>query len=141
MALLCSVSKGAKNGEIGNICLKISWLYQDLAENIPDEAPNAAESKKAFLDEAKHAALNAYNRLTQARMQEDFPIAGMSETTLDYLLAYFAYKNGEYQQAMHYLSGVITSRSTTPRLKEKSLELKDLVSAKLHATEAVAETA
>ncbi len=65
-------------------------------------------------------------------MKENFPIAGMNETTLDYLLAYYAYKKGEYQTCMQLLSGVVTNRSTSPRLKDKSLELKDLVSSKLH---------
>ncbi len=48
----------------------------------------------------------------------------MNETTLDYLLAYYASKKGEYQTAMRLLSGVVTSRSISPRLKDKALELK-----------------
>lgn len=71
--------------------------------------------------------MNAYERLTNARMRESFPIAGMNETTLDYLLAYYASKKGEYQTAMRLLSGVVTSRSISPRLKDKALELKEQV--------------
>ncbi len=72
--------------------------------------------------------MNAYERLTNARMRESFPIAGMNETTLDYLLAYYASQKGEYQTAMRLLSGVVTSRSISPRLKDKALELKERVS-------------
>ncbi len=128
MALLCTITKEGKDSEIGNICLKISWLYQDLADEVPEDDPNAAARKEHYLKEADHAAMNAYERLTNARMHESFPIAGMNETTLDYLLAYFAYKKGEHQTAMQLLSGVVTSRSVTPRLKDKALELKDLIS-------------
>jgi hypothetical protein len=131
MALLCAMSKNAKSSEIGNICLKISWLYEDLADEV-SESEGAEEKKAAYMKEYEHSAKNAYDSLVNARMHEDFPIAGMNETTLDYLLAYFAYQNGEYQQAMQFLSGVITNRSTSPRLKEKSVELKELVNAKLH---------
>lgn len=131
MALLCTVKKGGKESEIGNVCVKISWLYQSLAEEVSDDDPNAEEKRANYIKEADNAALNAYEHLSKARMSEDFPIAGMNETTLDYLLAYYAYKKGEYQTCMQYLSGVVSNRSTSPRLKDKSLELKDLVAPKL----------
>lgn len=135
MALLCTVTKMGKPSEIGNICLKISYLYQDLAEELPEDAPDTPQKKEIYLAEANNAAMNAYENLTKARMTEGFPIAGMNETTLDYLLAYLGYQKGEYTTAMQYLSGVITSKSVTPRLKDKALALKDLVSEKLHGDE------
>lgn len=132
MALLCAVSKNGKEGEIGNICLKISWLYQDLVDELDENDTEYETKKDSYLSQADSFAMNAYEHLTKARMTEDFPIAGMSETTLDYVLSYLGYKKGEYATAMQLLSGVITSRSVTPRLKEKSLELKELISPKLH---------
>ena len=68
-------------------------------------------------------------------MHEVSPFAGMNETTLDYLLADLAYQKGEYQTAMQFLSNVVANRNTTPRLKDKSLDLKELLSAKLHGEE------
>lgn len=127
MALLCTVTKGGKDSEIGNVCLKICWLYQDLAEEIADDDPDAETKRETYLKEAENAGMNAYERLTNARMHEDYPIAGMNETTLDYLLSYFAYKKGDYQTAMQFLSGVVSNRSTSPRLKDKSLDLKDKI--------------
>ncbi|MCM1184009.1 MAG: DUF2225 domain-containing protein [Roseburia sp.] len=132
MVLLCTITKQAKDSEIGNVCLKISWLYQDLADELDENDPNAETKRANYLTEAKNAAMNAYDHLSNARMRENFPIAGMNETTLDYLLSYLAYQKGEYQTAMQLLSGVVTNRSTSPRLKDKSLELKDMLSAKLH---------
>lgn len=132
MALLCSVTKGGKDSEIGNVCVKISWLYESLAEEIDDSDPHAEEKRALYIKEADNYAFNAYDHLSNARMKEGFPIAGMNETTLDYLLAYYAYKKGEYQTGMQLLSGVVTSRSVSPRLKEKGLELKDMLSEKLH---------
>ena len=52
----------------------------------------------------------------------------MNETTLDYLLSYLAYEKGDYQTAMQFLSGVVSNRSTSPRLKDKAIDLKDLIS-------------
>ena len=132
MALLCTVSKIGKESEVGNICLKINWLYQDLVDELPKDDPNYEEKKAAYLAEAHNQAMNAYEHLSKARMEEDYPIAGMNEATLDYLLSYLAYEKGEYQTAMQYLSGVVTTRGISARLKDKCLELKELVSAKLH---------
>lgn len=132
MALLCTVTKNGKESEIGSICLKLSWLYQDLADEIEDSDLDADEKRENYLREAETAAMNAYDHLTKARMKESFPIAGMSETTLDYLLAYYSYKKGEYPAAMRLLSGVITSRNVSPRLKDKSLALKEILAAKMH---------
>lgn len=132
MALLCTVSKMGKESEIGNICLKISWLYQDLVDELPENDPGYEEKKTAYLAEAHNQAMNAYEHLSKARMEEDYPIAGMNESTLDYLLSYLAYQKGEYSTAMQYLSGVVTTRGISSRLKDKCLELKELVSAKLH---------
>ncbi len=132
MVLLCTVTKGAKDSEIGNVCLKLSWLYQDLADEVSDSDPNADTKKANYLKESRNAGMNAYDYFTKARMNEGFPIAGMNETTLDYFLAYYAYQKEEYSTAMQLLSGVVTSRGISPRLKDKALELKDLVNAKLH---------
>lgn len=121
-----------KESEIGNICLKISWLYQDLVDELPENTPGYEEKKTAYLAEAHNQAMNAYEHLSKARMEEDYPIAGMNESTLDYLLSYLAYQKGEYSTAMQYLSGVVTTRGISSRLKDKCLELKELISAKLH---------
>lgn len=128
MALLCTITKEAKDSEIGSVLLKICWLYQAMAEEVPEDTPDAASKKELYLKEADNAAMKAYTHLANARAHEDYPIAGMNETTLDYLLSYFAYKKGDYQTAMQYLSGVVSNRNTTPRLKDKAIDLKDLIS-------------
>lgn len=135
MALLCTVSKAGKESEIGNICLKINWLYQDLVDELSEAEPDYEDKKTAYLAEAHNQAMNAYEHLSKARMEENYPIAGMNESTLDYLLSYLAYEKGEYQTSMQYLSGVVTTRGISPRLKDKCLELKELVNAKLHPNE------
>ena len=92
------------------------------------------DKKENYLAEAHNFAMNAYEHLSKARMEEEFPIAGMNETTLDYLLSYLGYVKGEYQTAMQYLSGVVSTRGISPRLKDKCLELKELLNQKLHAS-------
>lgn len=45
MALLCTITKEAKDSEIGYVCLKISWLYQGLADEIPEDGPDASKKE------------------------------------------------------------------------------------------------
>ena len=132
--VVCTVTKAGKESEIGNICLKIDWLYQDLADELDENSSDYESKKENYLAEAHNFAMNAYEHLSKARMEEAFPIAGMNETTLDYLLSYLGYVKGEYQTAMQYLSGVVSTRGISPRLKDKGLELKELLNQKLHAS-------
>ena len=62
MALLCTITKEAKDSEIGYVCLKISWLYQGLADEIPEDGPDASK-KELYLKEADNAAMKAYEHL------------------------------------------------------------------------------
>jgi uncharacterized protein (DUF2225 family) len=132
LVLLSTVTKNAKSSEIGQVCLKICWLYQDLADEIDESDPDADAKRESYLKESDSAAMNAYEHLSKARMSEEPPIAGMNESTLDYLLAYFAFKKGEYSTAAKLLSNVITDRNATQRLKDKALDLKEQLSPYLH---------
>ena len=131
MALLCAVTKNGKGSEIGNICLKLSWLYQDLADTFDGEDEVSVAKKASLLEEAKSFHISAYDNLMNARMNEDYPIAGMNEATLDYLLAYLGYVKGEYTTAMQCLSNTNSTRGISDRLKDKCYELKQLISAKI----------
>lgn len=133
MALLCAMTKGGKSSEIGGVCLKMSWLYQDMIDEIPDDDPTKEQRKETLLKETNTSRGHAYQYLTKARMEEDLPIAGMNDVTLDYLLAYLAYCKEEYNTSMQLLSGVIASKNSTPRLKDKAVDLKELVQEKLHS--------
>jgi hypothetical protein len=103
-----------------------------LADEIDESDPDADAKRESYLKESDSAAMNAYEHLSKARMSEEPPIAGMNESTLDYLLAYFAFKKGEYSTAAKLLSNVITDRNATQRLKDKALDLKEQLSPYLH---------
>lgn len=124
LALACAIVKNAKNSERGYICLKMSWLYRGfrLSEDVKDE-----ELKKALEAEELECAGNAYELLTDALSNEAFPIAGMDENTLKYLLAELGRKLKKYDEAVKLISGVITSRAVADRLKDQALTLRDRI--------------
>jgi hypothetical protein len=127
LALLCAATKGAKSSELGQICLKLCWLYQDLADEMDESVPDADAKRAAYLKEADNIGQKAYDYLSKARMNEAPPIAGMNEPTLDYILAYFANRYGDNAVAMKLLSNVIQSKESTQRLKDKALDLKEVL--------------
>lgn len=65
MALLCTVTKAGKESEIGNICLKIDWLYQDLADELEENSSDYESKKENYLAEAHNFAMNAYEHLSK----------------------------------------------------------------------------
>lgn len=132
MALLCATSKEGKSSEIGATCLKLSWLYQDKVDELIEEDPNYEALKENLTTEAINHSKHAYQYLSKARMEEDPPIAGMNEPTLDYLLAFLAYQSEEYNLAMQYLGGVISNKESTQRLKDKAIDLKEMLNQKMH---------
>ena len=58
---------------------------------------------------------------------ESFPIAGLDENTLMYLVAELARRLGKYEESARLLGRVITSRTTPERLKEQALVIKELL--------------
>jgi hypothetical protein len=55
----------------------------------------------------------------------------MDEPTFGYLLAYFKFVEGKYEDSLKWVSKIITNRNTPERVKEKSRELKNVIQEKL----------
>lgn len=111
LALLNCITINAKDGEKAYICLKLAWLYRDKKDK---------KNEIAFLK-------SAYKGFTMAFSKESFPICGMDENTLSYILAATAYNLGLKQQSIKLLSMLFVKRSLNPRLKLKMEELRDIL--------------
>ena len=62
-----------------------------------------------------------------ARQSEEFPIAGMDSTTLDYLIAALAMETGDHDVAGKMISEILTSRTANSRIKDKARLLKEMM--------------
>ncbi|MGL5259478.1 MAG: DUF2225 domain-containing protein [Lachnospiraceae bacterium] len=125
IALNCAAAKEGKHSEIGYIMLKIAWLYRGAAENIDTDLLGAEISYDETKAKEKVYLKKAYQFLTIAVSKEEFPICGMDESTVDYLLAALAMVNEEESTGIKLLGKIISSRTASSRLKEKARELKD----------------
>lgn len=127
LALVSVTVKDVAASEKGYLCLKISWLMQNRAK-LTEELDE--EEKERTLEEAQKYSVKALELLTKARMEEDYPICGMDEPTLDYLLAALSYQDNQLDFASRMLSNVSVSREASDRLKDKAYDLKQKISEK-----------
>ncbi len=127
LALANAMVKKAKNSEKAYICMKSAWVIRGETQRL-DPNDDDYETKKAENDaQEKELLSNALNGFVMARQSEEFPIAGMDSTTLDYLMAALAVETGQKDIASKMISEILTSRVANSRIKDKARTLKDML--------------
>ena len=125
LALVCAVVKHARASEKAYICLKSAWLLRGWAESLK-ESREAEEKTIAALEQQENEYLqNAYKGFVEARQSESFPMCGMDEITVDYLLAVLATRFKKFDIAGRMVASILASPSANARMKEKTRELKE----------------
>lgn len=127
MALLNAVVKGAKNSEKAYICLKASWMYRGKAEEVGENDPSYKELKATELEFTR----KAYEGFNAAVGAENFPMCGMDESTVDYLIANLAFMTDHVDVCSKMIAKILASVSASPRIKDKTRDLKEEVLKKL----------
>ena len=130
LALANAMVKKAKNSEKAYICMKSAWVIRGETQRLDPNADDY-ETKKAENDaQEKELLSNALNGFVMARQTEEFPIAGMDSTTLDYLMAALAVETGQKDIASKMIGEILTSRVANSRIKDKARTLKDMLTEK-----------
>ncbi len=129
LALVNTVVKNGKTSERAYTCLKLAWLCRGKAENLPENTTDRDKVIKELKAEEDELIKNAYEGFSSAFMKEQFPLCGMDECTSTYLVADLARRCGNFEEAIRWVSRVITSRQANERIKSKARELKDLIKA------------
>lgn len=134
LALACAMVKRAKNSEKAYICLKSAWLLRGYAEYLEHDGEyegNRAAKLKELKDNEEEYLLNAYNGFVEARQTESFPMCGMDEITIDFLIAVLATRFKKFDVAGKLVASILTSPSANARTKDKARELKEQILAEL----------
>ena len=127
LCLANAVVKKAKNSEKAYICLKSAWVIRGETQRL-DPNDDDYETRKAENDaQEKELLTNALNGFAMARQTEEFPIAGMDATTLDYLMAALAVETGQRDMASKMIGEILTSRVANSRIKDKARVLKEML--------------
>ncbi len=129
LALRCADAKLAKNGEKAYLHLLMAWLLREKekeAEQISIEELRNQETA-ACHEQAEEHYLAAFEGFQQAMMNEMFPIAGLNQPTLEYILAYMAFHFGKLEVAAKLIGSVLTTSGAPRTIKDRALDLKDEV--------------
>lgn len=131
IAFANAVVKVAKASEGAYLSLKTGWLCRSYKESLETEKEGYREKYERIDAMEKDYLKRAYDLFVKAVQSEDFPMCGMDENTVDYLLAALAMEFGDYYDASKLLSKLITSYSVSNRLKDKAREAKEILVVKM----------
>jgi len=126
LALANAVVKRSRASEKAYICLKSAWLLRGQAEELLEKGENT-QNADALKEREEEFLLNAYNGFAEARQGEPFPMCGMDEITVDYLLAQLAAHFKKYDVASRLVASILASPSANARMKDKVRTLKDQI--------------
>lgn len=131
LTLANAIVKQAKASEKAYICLKTAWLLRGQGEHLDQKDPEYAK-KKAENEAAENEFLrNALEGFLAARQTESYPMCGMDESTVDYLIAVIALRFEQFDVATKLVSNILVAPGTNPRMKEKARDLKELLMVKI----------
>ena len=126
MALANAIAKGTRASEKAYICLKTGWLLRSKAEHLAQDLPDYEAQKKQCEAKEEEVMRGALDGFIEARATEDYPMCGMDESTVDYLIAVLSYRFGRYDVASRLVVDVLHS-SDNPSMKDRARDLKALV--------------
>lgn len=127
LTLVNAVVKKAKASEKAYICLKSAWLVRGYAESLREAGKNDEKLLKNLAQQEAEYLENAYKGFLDARQTENFPMCGMDEITVDYLLAALAVGNKKYDVASKLVASLLTNNAASTRIKDKARDLKEQI--------------
>lgn len=131
LALFNTIVKKGKMSERAYTCLKIAWLYRGKAETMGRSTEAEKRKLAECMKEEEVFYQQAYDGFLEAVSTEMFPICGMDQGTMDYLLATMSMHYQKYSVASKCLAEILSSHTASRHLKDKALELKQEVLAEL----------
>ncbi len=131
LALVNAIVKQAKNSEKAYICLKTAWTVRGQGESLKQDDPDYEKKKAECLKSEEEFLKNALDGFIVARQAEGFPMCGMDESTLDYLIAVIALRFNQFDVTTKLIAGILGSTAATPRMKEKARDLKETLMQKI----------
>lgn len=131
IAFANAVVKMSKVSEGAYLSLKTAWLCRSYKENLDSEAVDYQEKYDKINAMEQEYLRKAYEYFLKAVQTEEFPMCGMDECTVDYILAVLCMEFEDYSDASKLLSKLITSYSAGSRLKDKARDAKEELSRRM----------
>lgn len=127
LALANAIVKHGKASEKAYTCLKTGWLLRGAVENLDKEEEGYAQKKAAYEAEEDEFMKNAMEGFIAAMQSESFPICGMDEVTVEYLVSVLALRFHKLEVASKLVANILVSPNANNRMKDKARELKEII--------------
>lgn len=127
LALANAIVKRGKNSEKAYICLKMAWVVRGKIENLDQNQPDYKQVLEQCKQEEDELLKNSLEGFLAARQAESFPMCGMDESTVDYLISVMSMRFDQLDVAAKLVSNIILSPTTNKRMKDKARDLKELL--------------
>ena len=131
LTLANAIVKQTRPSEKAYICLKTAWLLRGKAEHLDKSLPDYEEQKKQCEEEESEFLRNALEGFLAARQTESFPMCGMDEPTVDYVIAVTAMRFEQYDVSSRLITGILQSTAANPRMKDKARDIKEMLMQKI----------
>ena len=131
MALYTTMVKRGKASEKAYTCLKIAWLYRGKAESLAPKKAETEELIKECRTQEEMFYEQAYEGFMKAVSSEMFPMCGMDQNTVDYLLACMSAHFKRYDVASKCIANILQSPSAQNKMKERARDLKEQLIAEI----------
>lgn len=125
LAIANTIVKKGKDSEKAYLCLRMAWVIRGKAQDLVRGTDDYEKIISELHDDEMELLHNALEGFVSARAKEHYPIAGMDELTLDYLLAVLFLNEKDYDNAAKMVYEILSSKSANSRLKDKARDLKE----------------
>lgn len=136
LALANAIVKRGKSSEKAYICLKLAWVVRGKMESLNDEDKEYEKQKQECIEEENELLRKSLEGFLAARQSENFPMCGMDESTVDYLIAVLSMRFDQIDVAAKLVSGILTSAVANKRMKDKARNLKEMIVTKIRQQQA-----
>ena len=131
LALINSVVKKGRISERANICLRAGWVVRGKRLSLNPSDPKYKAKEMECMKQEDEFFKNALDGFVKATMTEDYPMCGMDESTVDFLITNLAIHFKKYDLASKTIARLLSSPSTNRRIKDKAYDLKEQVVAEI----------
>ena len=106
-------------------------MSRGLGDVYKRQDPETLEKKKEAKEQEEAFYQQAYEGFMKAMSTEMFPMCGMDQCTVDYLLAAMAYHFKKYDVASKCISRIQATPSASKKMKDRAYDLKEKIVAEI----------
>lgn len=127
LALFSTIVKKGKNSEKAYTCLNLAWLLRGKYESLDPKDAALEQQRKECKEQEEAFYAQAYEGFNKAVSSENYPMCGMDECTMDYLLATMSYHFKKYDVASKCIARILQSAAASKKMKDRAYELKEKI--------------